>query len=240
MSTSSGSFASYHCSARSLAAKSALPLAAGAAAFLSASTLHAEVVSAQPTTDNVASSGTPLFIDFDTLSVSSSNFSGYDATLIASDDGDGNISSFVAYSVSASVVVGGYTFARKLDAGTLVNASLGFDGSNLAYFSRFTGDHSPDWQGATTGYIGLKTLDISTADQASHYGWLKISINADASTITLLAFGYNKTPNAGLLTGQTSGEAPTPVPEPATSAALLALGAAGLVAYRQRKQLRRA
>ena len=65
---------------------------------------------------------------------------------------------------------------------------------------------------------------------------VKLQTNADATTITVLAMGYNDTPGASILAGQGLAA----VPEPASSAALLALGAAGLVAYRQRKKLQRA
>ncbi|MBS0632363.1 MAG: PEP-CTERM sorting domain-containing protein, partial [Verrucomicrobia bacterium] len=96
---------------------------------------------------------------------------------------------------------------------------------------------APAWSNAT-GYVGVKFLaaDFNGSDAVYNYGWIKLQTNVDASQLTVLAFGYNDVDGGAISAGQ----GPTPVPEPATSAALLALGAAGLVAYRQRKQLRRA
>jgi len=61
----------------------------------------------------------------------------------------------------------------------------------------------------------------------SYYGWADIVVNSDY-TITLNAFGYDDTPGESEIAGA--------VPEP-SSIELLALGAAGIAAYRRRRKI---
>jgi hypothetical protein len=61
----------------------------------------------------------------------------------------------------------------------------------------------------------------------TYYGWADIIVNPDY-TITLNAFGYDDTPGESEIAG--------PVPEP-SSIELLALGAAGIAAYRRRRKI---
>lgn len=70
------------------------------------------------------------------------------------------------------------------------------------------------------GYVGL--------DYTGNYGWADIVINADY-TISLNAFGYD--PDGASVT---AGAGLDPVPEPA-SIILMALGAAGMTAFRRRQ-----
>ncbi len=108
----------------------------------------------------------------------------------------------------------------------MIDSSSNFGGREYLN-GRYTGVVS-SWI-STTGYLGFRTV----LGDGNHYGWAKITTNADASSLTLLAIGFNTVPGAGILAGSAV------VPEPASSAALLGLGAAGLAIYRKRKQLRR-
>lgn len=230
----------YQRSARSLGAKSTLSLAAGAAALLSASPLHAQAVAFHPTTGNVVSKYGILFIDSTTFTLSPTTgdikfrsgyqYDAYSRVYPYSTTPGGR--------VAVTTVLGQYV-AKNLSGSVLIDASS-FDvpNANHGWFNGYNRSITPQWVNASGGYVGLKFF--SSRDNAFHYGWLEVNTNVDASQITVVGFGYNLTPGASILTGQGTEYSSTPVPEPATSAALLALGAAGLAAYRQRKKLSRA
>ena len=79
-----------------------------------------------------------------------------------------------------------------------------------------------------TGYIGLR-FDIAGN---VHFGWANLTLNQDF-TLTLNAVGYESNPNTLAHVepfGATNG-----VPEGGSSLALLAIGAAGLLAFRARQ-----
>jgi len=106
-------------------------------------------------------------------------------------------------------------------------------GSNF-YFTGWLSSQtlSSPWSN-NTGYVGFR----SQQTDGTHYGWIKLTVNnANASSVTIDSFAYDTVAGQPI----TAGETGSGIPEPATSAALLALGSAGLVAYRQRRKLRRA
>jgi hypothetical protein len=78
-----------------------------------------------------------------------------------------------------------------------------------------------------TGYIGLR-FQIG-AD--SYYGWANLTLNGDY-TVTLNTLGYEDVANAPSHVGPGG---PAGVPDKTNSLALLAIGAAGLVAFRSRQ-----
>ena len=98
--------------------------------------------------------------------------------------------------------------------------------NNRALITSFFGN----FNAGDTGYLGL-IFDIGGQ---LHYGWANITVGADANypNITLNALGYETDANTPVHV-----EAPTivpGVPEQGNALALLALGAAGLVAARAR------
>ncbi len=79
------------------------------------------------------------------------------------------------------------------------------------------------WNGLpASGDVGLSIVRSGN----TYYGWANIVVNSDY-TVTLKAFGFNETPDASQLAGDAT-------PEP-SSIVLLALGAAGIAAYRRKK-----
>lgn len=74
-------------------------------------------------------------------------------------------------------------------------------------------------------YLGVR-FNLGAGDR---YGWIAVRVNPDALSGDVLGYAYEDS-GAGILTG-----AGAPVPEP-SSIALMAAGAAGLVALRRRRQ----
>ena len=139
----------------------------------------------------------------------------------------------------------GGTFPFKLAGGANIGPGGGFQGAGVLarrFFSYtvssgFVSTNVGNWQSFGSalgqGYLGLKFLIGANV----HYGWADISVNPDYS-VTLHSFAYESCADQSIDAGQTQGGATcgdSAVPEP-HSAALLAMGAAGLLAYRRRRK----
>lgn len=75
----------------------------------------------------------------------------------------------------------------------------------------------------------------STNSKEIHYGWIKLVYNGipDPTSITAIDWAYDMTPNEAITAGETSVQT---TPEPGTAAlSLLAMGAAGILAWRRRR-----
>ncbi len=121
-------------------------------------------------------------------------------------------------------VLGSGGYLSKLSLSDTISSSSSWGlASKLEFF-----DTGP-WNGSTGGvnYIGFRLTSGATD---YNYGWVALSYNDAANTMTISEFAINSTLNQSITAGQTSA-----VPEPATSALLLAAGAAGLALYRRRK-----
>lgn len=251
----SASLSEYQRGARAVGAKSALPLAAAAAAL--ASSAHGQVVVYTPTTHNVALLGSghrTVFVDFlggqTMYSGANSNALAFTTKSSYPGDTDGVTANFT-FNFTGSSAFDGYPgrFARQPDlvnGGSLTHGGYGY----LGKFARGTtidgslfGDAQPYLNPPNTGVapVWANTTGYSAVQFANgsniYYGWLKLAVNGDASQISLLAFGYNQTAGASITAGEGLTAA---VPEPASAAALLAAGAGGLAIYRRRKQIVRA
>ncbi len=85
--------------------------------------------------------------------------------------------------------------------------------------------------GSVTGYVGVRLDDIGQGVVNYYYGWLRMTYNKDAQTLTLHDFAYQSTQNVAINAGA--------VPEPAETGLLAALGAGGLATWRKLRQKRR-
>jgi hypothetical protein len=117
---------------------------------------------------------------------------------------------------------------RPFVAGKLVLSGLSGTSEGRAFCNWSTGD-SP--------FLGVRFMD---AQGQPHYGWVRISIRMDYSTV-IKAYAYETTPNTPITAGTLGGPAPKArlaepphlaMPEPA-SLGYLALGANGLAAWRR-------
>jgi len=84
-----------------------------------------------------------------------------------------------------------------------------------------------------TNYIGFRFLNES--DGLLHYGWASVIVGAAFNTAgrNVGEIWYESDANTGILVGDTGAAAATPEP---SSVALLAMGAAGLLAARRRRK----
>ena len=124
--------------------------------------------------------------------------------------------------------VGGSPFATNLGYGDLISSS-NVTSSPSKNLGKLTLDTIPStglspspWVPGVDAYIGFSFL-IGTD---THYGWVETKIENDLS-LTVKGWAYNDVASAGLDAGV--------VPEP-SSLALLAAGAAGVVAFAARKR----
>jgi hypothetical protein len=63
-----------------------------------------------------------------------------------------------------------------------------------------TGPSYGSWGGQNDKYLGVRF----TAASQTHYGWIRCSVSADGSIITIKDYAYNATPGVGLTAGQTN------------------------------------
>ncbi|MGD9719798.1 MAG: PEP-CTERM sorting domain-containing protein [Pirellulales bacterium] len=104
-------------------------------------------------------------------------------------------------------------FAAVVPAGETIGP-LSSPWENYGYMDQFTG---------MRGYLGIQ-FDIP--DSSPHFGYLDIGIDQAGQTLTVYGGAYESLANTAIT---------TPVPEPG-GLALLAAGAAGLAAWRQRRK----
>ena len=82
----------------------------------------------------------------------------------------------------------------------------------------------------TQGFLGIRVFeqefDWEEEDALPYYGWIRIEHSAADATLTVHDWAWNSTPGEPILAGQ--------IPEPATYAILVALGALGFAIVRRR------
>lgn len=225
----SASFRSYRIGARAVQAKSLGSLALGAVTLAA---IPNEAAAQITVTTGSASVGVDQTLSFNpqTGSLTSTPPSIKPFLGVLGSAYDDGVRSFLYGNYDFRVAVDIYgSITERFAFGAPINGAGFFH--VLGYFNTYIGNVVPTWAGVT-GYAGMKM----TISGSIHYGWVKVTTNADASTLTFNAMGFNTVAGEGI----TAGQGLTPVPEPATSTVLLALGAAGLVAYRQRKKIQRA
>ena len=111
----------------------------------------------------------------------------------------------------------------NINAQTLWGQFTSSSNWNLASYDISSSSGGGNFLGTTGKYIGMK-FDSSGN---TLYGWIQVDVNSDASRVTITGYGYNDTPDGQINAGQ--------IPEP-VGLGLLACGAAGLLALRNKQQ----
>ncbi len=106
------------------------------------------------------------------------------------------------------------TAATRLDVGTVVGSSAFFYGNSSATMGSGVGQ----WAANSSGYFGFKFI---AADAATHYGWMQLSIGANAGTRSIVRYAWEDVANTSITV--------TPAP-----GAVALLGLAGFAKRRRR------
>ena len=145
-------------------------------------------------------------------------------TFVGSDPGAGGTSGLMSLLAKANHGL------PVTPVGTMIDASYASlfpalpAGRAYLYKDGDTGNVTGEWSNSATtdGYVGIELA----LGGGTSYGWLHFIDNPSASSLTLVDWAYQSTPNVGIETQV--------VPEP-TVCALGALGLAGLLASRRRR-----
>lgn len=103
--------------------------------------------------------------------------------------------------------------ATRLDEGTVVGSTAYFYGGTSAVIGSATGQ----WAANSTGYLGFK---FKTADNLTHYGWMKLAFGANAGTRSIVQYAWEDVANTSIT-----------IPAPG---AMALLGLAGFAKRRRR------
>jgi hypothetical protein len=131
--------------------------------------------------------------------------------------------------VAGRIYSAGFNYVSRLSLGDTLSAALNFiDGDSTSDSYLASSQHpsypaSGEWLGGNTGFVGFELNDPS----GTLYGWLEVRVDADNGGGEIIGYGLETDPAADNVTI-------TNVPE-ANSIACLALGAAGLLGWRQRR-----
>jgi hypothetical protein len=119
--------------------------------------------------------------------------------------------------------IGDFSYATPQASGALIDAAgLTYYFTNLSY-----GGLGPVVPALDAGPILLGfSMDVAGAQ---HFGWVRLAVDLDTGTYTILETAYEDTPGLGIEAGSL-----VSIPEP-TSLGMLAAGAAGVGLYRRRR-----
>ena len=190
-----------------------------AGAFIATSAVNAQIQYTDINPDQVVDgNNSPFMLDLDGDMVDDMMFS---AGFVSGTYYGGLVSysGNVAVASAANGIVGSSgslgPLASNLSLGSVVSSGASFvSGSQVALAADLnltgmisTNIQTGNFMGATDGYLGI-AFDISGS---THYGWVRLDVASDASTITLKDYAYNGTADGAINAGQTVGLDNVPV-----------------------------
>ncbi len=103
-------------------------------------------------------------------------------------------------STGVQTLVGTAPNARALAAGVLVSSATGTYVTGGTSSCSACVQNAGDWIGGQTdAYIGFRFTKLGS--NTLHYGWLRVSVNPQVSSIVIREIAYETAPNLGILTG---------------------------------------
>jgi hypothetical protein len=144
-------------------------------------------------------------------------------------------------SVVGYISGGGFAYASRLafsspigqsPAASMINPNLGNvqSAATMAYAGGLGQWNAATNTGTLSGFLGAK-FQIGSD---THFGWIAVTVNNSDLSGTITRYAYESEPDKPIGAGHLSPPSPGPIPEP-THLGLLALGAAGVAAFRRRK-----
>jgi hypothetical protein len=135
-------------------------------------------------------------------------------------------------SVAGSEFSTAFNYVSRFSLGQLVSGALNFvDGDNTTdSYLASSGHPNPiypangEWLGGGQGYVGFRIDADGVAGGDVHYGWIEVRVDADNGGGEIIRYGIETDANTAVA-----------IPEP-NSLACLAIGAVGLLGWRQRRK----
>jgi hypothetical protein len=137
----------------------------------------------------------------------------------------------------AGLLVLGSGGLRNLASGQKIssNATGVFAGAGFAKFAASFTSAKGAFSAGKPGFAGIEFNTGTFSNQKIHYGWIQLVYDGSPypTSITAIDWAYNTVVGQAITAGQTS-SGPSATPEPGTMAlSLLAMGAAGVLAWRR-------
>lgn len=216
-----------------------LSVVAGAAGVVAAGAGEVEAVTYTPTAGVVAAQGIPDFSFVDATNVTlgtlrppaTAGTTGWDVDGIGGSNFTLSNSGTVYASLRGSPGVGSFRTniqLANLQAGVTVSQAQAWNAGGFV-MTAYSGISQPSFSLNTPGQFGFRFTNGSD----THYGWGSLVIDTAGSALgqgfKITEAYYNSTPGGAISVGA------VPVPEP-TAMALLAIGSAGVFAWRARRK----
>lgn len=189
-----------------------LKYSAMAGAFLATGAVNSQIQYTDVNPDAVINSGnSPYLLDLDNNTNVDIGFQ----VVFLSGTYYGGLINYSGNYAAASAASGGMVTSSAsssagiaaMNTGVLVDSGASFSGSGaLGYSINITGIYSANYAGGNFLGTSDKYLGISFMNGANtHYGWIRLDVASDASTITIKDYAYNTVAGEGINTGQTLG-----------------------------------
>jgi hypothetical protein len=172
-----------------------------------AAAANGQIMYTDITPDQTVANNTPFALDMNGDAVNDFNFNGIFYQDSTGTYGYSLINVPTANGVLGQLFMSAYPLPSVLNAGDSIRPSAndwqaGSINGGLQYMAVVVanGPSYGNWGGQNDKYLGVRF----TAASQTHYGWIRCSVSADGSIITIKDYAYNATPGIGLTAGQSN------------------------------------